>query len=67
MELKNRLLEVIKEKHQRSGGKCGTKPVEIAMQLKLEYSETKEILRILHKEKKIQIREGVNTYLLFNK
>jgi len=64
-ELIAKVLESIGANHEKSGGKSGITPVQVSMQLNIDFSSLRDILNHLYENKLIKVREGNNSYLLF--
>lgn len=64
-ELNLRILEIIGQANNSSGGKCGITPAKICLELDMEYKDVKESLNELFESEKIKVRDGINGYLLF--
>jgi hypothetical protein len=56
----------IKEYQKGNGNKCGLPLTKLVLEFDISLSEAQELLRNLHKNKKIKIRKGINDYLVFN-
>jgi len=63
--MKQQAYDMIKSKHDSSGGKCGIYIPEILNALKTDYQTLKPFLSELSVEKKIRVRKGINGLLLF--
>lgn len=61
------ILELVKERHDSSDGKCGISFNEILFKSGLNYSDLKYIMNSFYKDKKIRIRKGINGPLIFEK
>ncbi len=58
--MKSEILKILEEKHETSGGKCGTYANKLAEMLECEYKDIAGTLKELQKEGKIIIREGIH-------
>lgn len=67
LEIKPQALQIITRNHNASGGKCGTNPVSLKIELEVEYSEIQSVIKELINEKSIVIRKGINGELIFKK
>jgi hypothetical protein len=65
MDLKKEILDQVDLYHTKTGGKCGLTPVNLSFKIGRPYSELKTHLNELYSEKKINVRKGINHYLLF--
>ena len=65
--MKEKILEILQQKHQLSGGNCGIYLPNICSLLNVEYYQIKDIINDLIKEQMIEIREGSHGQLLFIK
>ncbi|MBS9774742.1 MAG: hypothetical protein KGV59_06260 [Tenacibaculum sp.] len=61
--MKQNILNQIKAKVKESGGHNGIKITEFGY----DFNEVKKILKVLNKENKISVREGVNQWLIYLK
>jgi predicted transcriptional regulator len=59
------ILSEIDKRDRASGGKCGISPIEICQNLGVSYSEIKETLNELNQQQKINVRRGINSFLIF--
>lgn len=65
--MKEKILEILQQKHQLSGGNCGIYIPNICLLLNVEYYQIKDIIHNLIEEQLIEIREGSRGQLLFIK
>ncbi len=66
--MKSKILKIIEEKHETSGGKCGTYANKLAEILGCEYKDIVGDLKDLYKEGKIIVKEGIHpSKLIFKK
>lgn len=66
-KLYNKTLRLLQDKHQRSGGNCGTYIPEILSTLNTTYKEVRHALNRLYKEDRIKIRPGSRGNLIMLK
>lgn len=59
------LLQTIQEYHDQTGGSCGITTIQLAVKTGVSISSIKPLLRELHEQKKIKVREGINSNLIF--
>jgi len=59
--------QIIKEHQKNTNKKCGISVASIKNQTDIEYKELKNILKKLFENKKIKVREGINSKLIFIK
>jgi len=62
-----KLKTIIKAKQTLNGNKSGTTLTSLIAEMKIDLSEIKILLNVLHKKKQIIIRDGVNQKLVFLK
>jgi len=67
MLLESFIIEILAEKKRISSGHCGVYVVDLIRQTESTFTEVKECLKKLKKDKKIKIREGIHGYLIFSK
>lgn len=60
-----KLLQLIKEHETKTGGNSGLSIVRLSEKMGLGISEIKPMLKELHTAGKIQVREGINSKLIF--
>lgn len=65
--MKEKILDILQEKHQLSGGNCGMYLPNICSLLNVECYQIKDIIQHLLEEKLIELREGSHGKLLFIK
>ena len=65
--MKEKILEILQQKHQLSGGNCGIYLPNICSLLNVEYYQIKDIIHNLLEEKLIELREGSHGQLIFLK
>lgn len=61
------LLQAIQDYNDRTGGSCGISVVELCVKTGISITGVKPLLRELHQAGKIQVREGINSKLIFPK
>lgn len=59
------LLQIIEDHHSDSGGSCGISMVSLAVKAGISISSISPLLKELHLAKKIKVRDGINSKLLF--
>jgi len=59
------VLKEIERYHLLTNGKCGIRHLDVAVNLKLAYKDVKTPLNMLFKQKKIKVRNGINSHLIF--
>mgnify|MGYP003653237761 CR=1 FL=1 len=64
--LKERVLNILHEYQNKTGGKCGISAVDI-LKLSASNEAIRPILNYLYKQKTIIIRKGINCKLIFKK
>ena len=67
MDFKSKIIEIVNKKHKETKGHCGTYIVDFLKLLKIEYSQLEPILSEMYNKEQIEIREGVNGYLITKK
>jgi hypothetical protein len=67
MDFKLKIIEIVNKKHQETKGHCGTYMVDFIKLLKIKYSQLEPILSEMYNQEQIEIREGVNGYLVMKK
>lgn len=65
--MRDKILEILSNKHKKSGGHNGTYIPQICLNLGVEYKDIKNDLNSLYKDGKITIREGAHGNLIFLK
>jgi len=65
--VKSEILKLVDLRHYSSDGKCGVPIVDLKNKLGIEIDELNGFLNELHKEKKIIVRKGINSKLIFKK
>lgn len=65
ISLSEKVLEILEEKHIKSGGHNGCRVPELCHQTDSTCQDMRETLRILYKQKRIKIRDGIHGYLIF--
>ncbi len=65
--MEEKVFQLIKDYHDKTNGKCGLLIVTIQNELKTDYETLRNILKKLHADKKIKVREGINGKLIFKK
>lgn len=64
-ELCEKILNIINDNHNKTGGYSGLKPVELKLKLNIEYRQIRDVLNWLYENNKIKVRKGINSHLLF--
>lgn len=64
-ELELNVLLFIQSNQKKNGNKCGTTLMEIWLDFGEELDVIKQILNKLNSDKKIKVRQGLNTKLIF--
>lgn len=59
------LLQIITEYNQNSGGSCGMTIIQLSVTAGVGIASVKVLVEELKKEKKISIREGIHSDLIF--
>ncbi len=59
------LLEIIEDYHTNSGGSCGITMVQLAANAGVSLNSLKPLLKELHSAKKIKVRAGINSKLIY--
>ena len=67
MDFKTKIIEIVNKKHKATKGHCGTYIVDFLKLLKIEYLQLEPILSEMYNQEQIEIREGVNGYLITKK
>ena len=62
--MKSKIHEILNAKHKLSNGSCGTYFSEFVEKLKIPYSEFEIIISEMYNNEEIQIREGINGFML---
>ena len=62
--MKPKIHEIINAKHELSNGSCGTYFSEFITALKIQYREFEEIATEMYNDEEIDIREGINGFML---
>lgn len=65
--MKAQILELVKQKHISSGGKCGTYFVEVQSKLNLSNDEFEVLVSEMYNDDQIDIRMGINGFMVMNK
>ena len=65
--MKHRIIELINKKHEESNGSSGISLVDLISILNTTFSELKNTLSEMHKEKTIKVQKGINGFLIFKK
>jgi len=65
--VKDEIIKLVDLRHYSSEGKCGVPIVDLKNKLGIEIDELNGFLNELHKEKKIIVRKGINSLLVFKK
>lgn len=59
------LLQLIEDFNKATGGKCGITMVQLCEKAGMDFPNLKPLLKELHTEGKIKVREGINQKLIF--
>jgi len=62
--MKQKILEIANKKHKLSNGSCGTYFSEFIEALKIPYTEFEAIATEMYNNEEIEIREGINGFML---
>jgi hypothetical protein len=65
LNLKQKTLTLIIQRHKESGGHNGMSVIKLSEVTGIDRNDIKPILRELHYEGKIKVREGINHKLIF--
>jgi hypothetical protein len=63
--MKNELLQIVQEYNQGTGGSCGISIVQLSVKAEVGMNTIKLLLKELHTDGKIKVREGINSKLIF--
>lgn len=63
--MKDEILKLVDLRHDSSDGKCGIPIVDLKSKLNIDIDELNGFLSELYKEKKIVVRNGINSKLIF--
>ena len=63
--MKNKLLQIIQEYNQGTGGSCGISIVKLCEASGFKIYNVKSLLKEMHTDGKIKVREGINSKLIF--
>lgn len=63
--LTQKILQVLEEKYQKSGGHCGTYAVDLVNGLNHSWQEIREAMKPLYTENKIVVKPGQKGNLFF--
>lgn len=67
MNLQDKILQILEEKHKKSGGHCGTYGVELRDMTGEDWQAVRNELKVLYTENKIEVRDGSKGKLFFLK
>ena len=65
--MKTEILKLVDLRHDLTDGKCGLPIVDLKNELGITSDELRVFLSELYKEKKIVVRNGINSRLIFKK
>ena len=65
--MKTEILKLVDLRHDLTDGKCGLPIVDLKNELGITSDELRVFLSELYKEKKIVVRNGINSKLIFKK
>jgi hypothetical protein len=65
--VKTEILKLVDLRHDLTDGKCGLPIVDLKNELGITSDELRVFLSELYKEKKIVVRNGINSKLIFKK
>lgn len=65
--MKAQILEVVNQKHISSDGKCGTYFVEFLTKINITASQFEKLITELYNDDLVDIRIGINGYLVLKK
>jgi hypothetical protein len=65
--MKSQILELVKQKHISSDGKCGTYLVEIQSKLDIPAEEFEQLMIEMYNDEQIDIRMGINGFMAMKK
>ena len=65
--MNEQIVKILKDKHDKSGGNCGTYMPEIINTLKIDYKTARSIIGQLYREGKVVIHDGAHGTLFFLK
>jgi hypothetical protein len=66
-QVKELVLQTLKEYHDQTDGHCGLSPVKICFRINVKFQPVREALNELYDESKISVHKGINTLLVFHK
>lgn len=65
--MKARILEITQRKHISSNGSCGTYFVDLIEELKVTATEFEKVISEMYNDDEIEIREGINGFMIMKK
>ncbi|EKT4545557.1 hypothetical protein AAIP58_000077 [Flavobacterium psychrophilum] len=65
--MQQQILELVKKKHISSGGSCGIRFVDLQVKLNLQPEEFEALISEMYNDEKIDIRIGINGFLVMKK
>jgi hypothetical protein len=65
--MKAKILELVNQKHKSSNGSCGTYFAEFSRKLDVSLIEFEELISEMYNNEEIQIREGINGFMVMKK
>jgi hypothetical protein len=64
--LKNKIVQIVEEKHEKTNGSCGIYFIKLKEELQIEFSYLNDIISELYNEEKLNIRIGIHGDMLFS-
>jgi hypothetical protein len=65
--MKAKILQIVNKKHRASKGSCGTYFKDFIKELQIPLTEFEQIISEMYNNDEIQIREGINGFLVMKK
>lgn len=62
--MKSKILQIVESKHKSSNGSCGTTFAVFLIQLQVSDSEFQEVITEMYNDNEIEIREGINGFMV---
>lgn len=66
-KMKAKILQIVRQKHKASNGSCGTYFTEFLTELQIPFNEFEQIISEMYNNEEVQIREGINGYMVMRK
>jgi len=66
LELKNKIIEIVDNNHEKTNGSCGIYFKQILKELNITYDFLQLLVSELYNEEKIDIRLGIHGNMLFS-